>query len=246
MCPCRPQRDPGVKEPPSPRSPPPNIYTLAIDPPQSPEVRHVPAKALVSVGQCRELDVCFLGIDSGPALPVVVEMCMCSPLSSSPKPCAAWRPRAQSQEPAGRTGWTRSQPAPTPGPGIPPGTLGRKTLTGAAGGLREAPQGLCSAGPPRCSSGLHVPGSVARALLWDCPVAAIGQGRVPGMWARNGGSALGGSEYGRRPSSWREATRGALRKGDCGETEGRRVGCSGGTFLRTLGGGPGPVGSGGR
>ena len=37
MCPCRPQRDPGVKEPPSPRSPPPNTHTLAIVPPRGPE-----------------------------------------------------------------------------------------------------------------------------------------------------------------------------------------------------------------
>ena len=72
------------RNPPSPRSPPPNTHTLAIVPPWSPVVRHVPAKALVSVGQCRELNVCFLGIDSGPALLLVVEMCVCSTLSSSP------------------------------------------------------------------------------------------------------------------------------------------------------------------
>ena len=123
--------------------------------------------------------------------------------------------------------------------------LRRKTLTGAAGGLREAPQGLCSAGPPRCSSGLHVPGSVACALLWDCPVSAIGQGQAPGMWARNGGSALGGAGMagahlpGERPPA-----------GPSGrETVGRWRAAGWGVAEAPFRGpwvGPGPVSSGGR
>ncbi|KAJ8779023.1 hypothetical protein J1605_012874 [Eschrichtius robustus] len=70
--------------------------------------------------------------------------------------------------------------------------LGKEDLDRGCRRSAGGPRGLCSAGPPRCSLGLHVLGSVARALLWDCPVPAIGQGQAPGIWARGGGAAPGG------------------------------------------------------
>ena len=71
--------------------------------------------------------------------------------------------------------------------------LGKEDLDWGCRRSAGGPRGLCSAGPPYCSSGLHVLGSVARALLWDRPVPAIGQGQAPGMWARGGGAAPGGA-----------------------------------------------------
>ena len=114
--------------------------------------------------------------------------------------------------------------------------LGKEDLDWGCRRSAGGPRGLCSAGPPYCSSGLHVLGSVARALLWDRPVPAIGQGQAPGMWARGGGAAPGGSGHCRRPSSWREATCGARRKGDLGWGDG---GPPGGVQQRHLVGDPG-------
>ena len=107
LCLCRPLSDPRVKwHPPSPAPP---THTLVTIPVQSLEVCRSPqrvswpneaassqpgcvprasvrAQALLAVVWCRELSLCFLGVGLGQLLLVLVEMYVCSYLSSRPHP----------------------------------------------------------------------------------------------------------------------------------------------------------------
>ena len=87
-------------------------------------------------------------------------------------------------------------------------------------------------GPPRPRLGGACP-----AVGLSCAHHRAGPG--PRHVGQRGRGCPGGSGHCRCPSSWREATSGALRKGDWRGMEGRLVGCSRGTLLGTLGWGAG-------
>ena len=162
LCLCRPLSDPRVKwhHP----SPAPTTRTLVTILMQSPEVCRSPrpvswpnaaatsqpgcvarasvrAQALLAVVWCRELSLCFLGVDLGQLLLVLVEMYVCSYLSSHPHPTPETS-RAQSQEMAGRTEESMA--------GAHPVTSGRRNWTKDRGGLWESPRKPCSDVPLSC------------------------------------------------------------------------------------------------
>lgn len=156
--------------------------------------------------------VCFPGADSGPVLLALLEMCVCSSLSSATN-CVRDTP-THFQELVGREGMMRAWPAPTQGP-----QEGR-SASGLPSGAFGGPQDLCFAGPPCASSRLHVLCLVQRALLCDSPAP-----NHRGMWARVGGAALGGLWHCQHPLSWQDTTCKALGR-KSGGREGTKLGRS--------------------
>ena len=154
----------------------------------------MPAKALLAVVPCPELTVCFLGVDVGPPPPrVLVGMCLCPSLSSSPSPTQPGAPQPspgrqwEGQDGRGQ-GW------------CPPRDLQKEDLdhpwpAGTSGGSTVS----CGSSPSLLVTQFPRRGGA-------CP--AVGQRRR----ARPGGR---GHCWG--PSSWREAARGALRKETMGQ-----------------------------
>ena len=157
------------------------------------------------------LSICFPIADTGPVLLVLLEMCVCSSLSSSP------HHGTETPQPTPRNRWELGHRQALGQ--RPPWDLRKEDLhQGFPAGLWEAPQDLCFAGPPCASSRLHVLCLVQCALLCDSPAPIIGHVGPSGRGCPRG------IRHCQHPPSRQDTMCKALGKEECGGREGTSLG----------------------